>query len=117
MRPSSRSSWTTWSCTVPFSLLFTATFILPGCCGVLCPRPPIPVTVVPSCPPAILVEPTIQTRPEVLMRYKIENEKEWFALDRPGLSAIRAYVYELEGSLSFTRDMIRESNKTQSGER
>jgi len=51
------------------------------------------------------------------MRYKIENEKEWFALDRPGLSAIRAYVYELEGSLSFTRDMIRESNKTQSGER
>ena len=45
------------------------------------------------------------------MRYKIEDDKEWFALDRQGLSELRTYVYELEGVLSFTRDMIRESNR------
>jgi hypothetical protein len=61
----------------------------------------------------LLVEPAIPERPEVEMRYKIEERKEWFALDRESLTSVRDYVYRLEAALGFTRDRIRDSNEKQ----
>ena len=110
MHPPSRSSLTMLR-TIPFLWAFVTACIISGCSG----RKPIPATVVPSCPPCILVEPAIPPRPEISLRYKIEEDKEWFALDRAGVGALREYVYQLEGSIGFTRDMIRESNRKQVG--
>lgn len=109
MRPSSRFSWTTWRGIVGFSLAFGMACIISGCAGA---KPILPTPCL-SIPPAILVEPVLQPRPGVDLHYKIEEGKEWFALDRSGVTYLREYILQLEGTILFTRDMIRESNKTQ----
>jgi hypothetical protein len=61
----------------------------------------------------ILAEPQRASRPEVFLRYKIEDGKKWFALDLPGYIAIRDYVIQLEGSVDFAIQEIQESNRLQ----
>ena len=87
-------------------------FTVSGCCR-LC-RQPISTTIVPSCPPVVLVEPMAPVRPDVIMRYKIEDGKEWFILDRDGYIEIRDYLIQMEGALDFATQEIVTSNKLQS---
>jgi hypothetical protein len=61
------------------------------------------------------MEPSTPKRPEVVLRYKIEEGKEWFALERDGYISIRDYIIQMEGTLGFVTQEIRESNKLQSG--
>ena len=84
-----------------------------GCC----PKKPLIIesTVVPSCPPVMLVVPTIPVRPSIMIRYKIEEKKEWFAMDRDAYISLRDYIIMMEGALGFATQEIKESNKVQSG--
>ena len=89
--------------------------IATGCCR-LC-RQPINTTIVPSCPPVMLVEPTLPIRPDVILRYKIEEKKEWFAMDKDTYISVRDYIIQMEGVLEFVIKEIRASNKSQNMER
>lgn len=87
----------------------TTAFTTSACC----PREAVRPTPVLSCPPVILMEPPRTERPEVTLRYKIEEGKEWFALDREGYVAIRDYIIRLEGSVDFAGKEIAVSNEAQ----
>jgi len=66
------------------------------------------------CQPVILVEPVRPDRPKaVALHYKIEDGKEWFALDRAAYTTIRDYIFALEDGLDFTIREIKESNEAQ----
>jgi hypothetical protein len=50
-----------------------------------------------------------------MIRYKIEEKKEWFAMDRDAYISLRDYIIMMEGALGFATQEIKESNKVQSG--
>lgn len=52
-------------------------------------------------------------RPEVLLRYKIEDSREWFIMDRDGYVAVRDYILQMEGALDFAEQEIKASNDYQ----
>jgi hypothetical protein len=59
------------------------------------------------------VEPPVPKRPEVLLRYKIEDSREWFIMDRDGYVAVRDYILQMEGALDFAEQEIKASNDYQ----
>lgn len=65
------------------------------------------------CAPVILMEPHRPVRPQVTLRYKIEEGVEWFALEREGYTGLRDYIIQLEGSVEFAIQEIRTSNDLQ----
>jgi hypothetical protein len=60
------------------------------------------------------VEPFLPDRPGGLfLWYKIEEGKEYFALGRDEYDLLRTYILQLEGSLRFAVEEIRENNEIQ----
>jgi len=59
------------------------------------------------------VEPTVPVRPVAVMRYKIEDGKDWFILDRETYALVRDYIISLEGTVEFAVKEIQASNGLQ----
>jgi hypothetical protein len=57
----------------------------------------------------------VPVRPNIMIRYKIEDKKEWFAMDRDAYISLRDYIIMMEGQLGFATQEIKASNKVQSG--
>lgn len=65
------------------------------------------------CAPVILMEPPRPIRPQVMLRYKIEEGMKWFALEQDGYVNLRDYIIQLEGSVEFAIQEIKASNDLQ----